>query len=48
MQIEINKKKLWVEEEGSGEPLILLAGGPAASHLIFQPYFPGLAVFHTH
>ena len=42
MQIAINNKKLWVEEEGSGEPLILLAGGPAASHLIFKPYFSGL------
>jgi proline iminopeptidase len=41
--IEINNKKLWVEEEGTGEALILLAGGPGASHLIFQPYFTGLA-----
>ena len=37
--LQINGKPIWVEEEGAGEPLILLAGGPAASHLIFQPYF---------
>jgi proline iminopeptidase len=41
--IEVNGKKLWVEEEGSGEPLILLPGGPAASHRIFRPYFSSLA-----
>lgn len=41
--IEVNKKMLWVEQEGTGEPLVLLAGGPAASHLIFQPYFSRLA-----
>jgi proline iminopeptidase len=41
--IEVNSKKLWVEEEGSGEPLILLPGGPAASHRIFKPYFSSLA-----
>jgi proline iminopeptidase len=41
--IEVNNKKLWVEQEGSGEPLVLLPGGPAASHLIFQPYFSRFA-----
>lgn len=39
----INGKQFWVEEEGKGEPLILLAGGPAASHRIFKPYFSALA-----
>jgi proline iminopeptidase len=41
--IEVNGKSLWVEEEGSGEALILLPGGPAASHLTFHPYFSALA-----
>ena len=41
--IEVRGKKLWVEQEGSGEPLMLLAGGPAAAHRIFKPYFSALA-----
>ena len=41
--ITVDNKKLWVEEEGSGEPLVLLPGGPAASHRIFRPYFSSLA-----
>ena len=44
--IEVNNRKLWVEEEGDGEPLLLLNGGPAASLLIFQPYFSGLAAHY--
>jgi proline iminopeptidase len=33
-----------VETEGDGEPLLLLAGlGPAGSHVIFHPFFTGLA-----
>lgn len=30
--ITINGARLWVEEKGSGEPLILIAGGPGGSH----------------
>lgn len=41
--ITVNNRSLWVEEEGQGEPLILLPGGPAASHLLFHPYFSELA-----
>ena len=36
-------RTLWVESEGSGEPLILLAGGPANSHVVFHPVFSELA-----
>lgn len=36
-------RKLWVESEGSGEPLVLLAGGPAHSHVVFHPVFSELA-----
>jgi proline iminopeptidase len=41
--IAVNGTRLWVETEGSGEPLLLLAGGPANSHLTFHPYFSALA-----
>ena len=41
--LTINGRDFWVEEEGAGEPLILLVGGPAASHLIFKPYFSAFA-----
>jgi proline iminopeptidase len=36
--------RLWVEAEGAGEPLLLLAGlGPAGSHVVFHPFFSSLA-----
>lgn len=41
--VEVNGTRLWVETEGSGEPLLLLPGGPASSHLIFHPWFSGLS-----
>lgn len=41
--IDIGHTQLWVEEEGEGEPLLLLAGGPVNSHLTFHPYFSALA-----
>ncbi|MFC0861742.1 alpha/beta fold hydrolase [Sphaerimonospora cavernae] len=41
---EVRGHRLWVETEGSGEPVLLLAGlGPAGSHLIFHPFFSDLA-----
>jgi proline iminopeptidase len=41
--LEVPGGRLWVESEGAGEPLLLLAGGPASSHLTFHPYFSALA-----
>jgi proline iminopeptidase len=41
--IAVGDTELWVEIEGQGEPLILLAGGPANSHVGFHPYFSALA-----
>lgn len=36
-----------METEGAGPPLLLLAGlGPAGSHVIFHPFFTGLADTH--
>jgi proline iminopeptidase len=41
--ITVNNRRLWVEQEGGGEPLLLLTGGPANSHLTFHPHFSKLA-----
>lgn len=41
--ITVNGKQLYIEREGKGQPLLLLPGGPANNHLIFQPYFSALA-----
>jgi proline iminopeptidase len=41
--IDIGDTRLWVEREGSGEVLVLLAGGPANSHVNFHPTFSRLA-----
>jgi proline iminopeptidase len=42
--LRVRGHRLWIEEEGSGEPLLLLAGlGPAGSHVVFHPFFTGLA-----
>jgi proline iminopeptidase len=40
---DVRGKKLWVEQAGEGEALVLLAGlGPAGSHVIFHPHFDAL------
>lgn len=41
--VDVNGTRLWIETEGAGEPLLLLAGGPASSHLTFHPCFSALA-----
>jgi len=43
--IAVNGARLWIESEGpaDGELLLLLAGGPANSHLTFHPAFSALA-----
>jgi proline iminopeptidase len=38
----VNGAKLWYESEGSGEPLLLIAGGPGDAHY-FHPYFSTMA-----
>ncbi len=40
--VDVGDTQLWIETEGTGEPLLLLAGGPASSHLVFHPYFSEL------
>ena len=44
--IPVGDTRLWIEEEGAGEPVLLLAGGPATSHVIFHPVFDSLAESH--
>jgi proline-specific peptidase len=45
--VEVRGHRLWVEQEGEGDPVLLLAGlGPAGSHLVFHPQFADLAADH--
>jgi proline-specific peptidase len=45
--IEVNGHRLWVEQHGSGDPVMLLSGlGPAGSHVVFHPFFDDLASTH--
>ncbi len=39
----INGAKLWYEIKGTGEPLLLVPGGPGMSHVYFTPHFAKLA-----
>ena len=41
--VAVNGAKVWYESEGSGEPLILIPGGPGFSHSYFHPYFHQLS-----
>lgn len=40
---EVNGAKHWYEIQGSGDPLILLPGGPGLSHTYFTPHFSRLS-----
>ena len=40
--VEVRGARLWVEREGKGEPLVLVAGGPGLSHAYFHPWFAQL------
>jgi proline iminopeptidase len=44
--VAVRGTRLWVEEEGTGGPVLLLAGGPASSHVVFHPAFGPLAETH--
>lgn len=41
--VTVNGTKLWYESEGSGPPLLLIAGGPGLSHSYLHPHFSQLA-----
>ncbi len=38
-KVSVGDAELWVEEEGSGIPLILINGGPGGTHHMFHPWF---------
>ena len=43
----IRGHRLWVEQEGAGDSVLVLSGlGPAGSHVIFHPHFDELARTH--
>jgi proline-specific peptidase len=47
MHRQVRGRRLWVEQEGTGEPVLVLSGlGPAGSHVIFHPHFDELARTH--
>lgn len=41
--IAVNGARLWYESEGSGQPVVLIAGGPGLPHDYFHPFFSALA-----
>ena len=41
--VRVHDARLWYESEGSGEPLVLIAGGPGFSHDYFHPFFTPLS-----
>jgi proline iminopeptidase len=41
--VEVHGARLWVESEGDGAPLVLIAGGPGLAHDYFHPYLSALA-----
>jgi proline iminopeptidase len=43
VHVAVTDTRLWVEREGTGAPVLLLAGGPASSHLTFHPAFSALS-----
>jgi pimeloyl-ACP methyl ester carboxylesterase len=44
---DVGGRRLWVEQEGNGDAVMLLSGlGPAGSHVVFHPFFTALAETH--
>ena len=41
--VTVNGAKLWVESEGKGPPILLIAGGPGMSHGYFHPFFSAMS-----
>ena len=44
-RISVGDAELWVEEEGTGTPLVLINGGPGGTHHGFHPWFSRAAEF---
>ena len=45
--IQVNGAKLWIVTFGSGDPIILIPGGPGGNHYGFRPAFDSLAKNNT-
>jgi proline iminopeptidase len=43
---KVNGAKIWYEIKGSGDPIVLIPGGPGNSHIYFTPWFDELAKNH--
>ena len=43
---EVNGVKIWYVIKGSGDPIVLIPGGPGNSHIYFTPWFDELAKNH--
>jgi proline iminopeptidase len=41
--VKVNGVELWYESEGTGEAIVLIAGGPGFSHSYFHPHFSRLS-----
>lgn len=44
-RVNVGDAHLWVEEEGSGTPIVLINGGPGGTHHYFHPWFGRAARF---
>lgn len=44
-KVSVGDAELWVEEEGSGIPIVLINGGPGGTHHGFHPWFGRAAEF---
>ena len=44
-RINVGDAELWVEEQGSGTPIVLINGGPGGTHHQFHPWFGRAAEF---
>jgi proline iminopeptidase len=44
--LDVLGRRLWIEEEGEGPPVLLVPGGPGGSHDVFHPWLRTLARRH--
>ena len=44
--MELLGRRIWVEQAGSGDAILLIAGGGGGSHDYFHPFFDALAATH--
>ncbi|MEQ1884516.1 MAG: alpha/beta fold hydrolase [Bryobacteraceae bacterium] len=44
--LQTGNTKLWYEAEGTGDPVVLISGGPGDTHAIYHPFFSRFADHH--